>query len=58
MPKIFAETDRLILRELVIEDAEGIFLLNSDPLVMQYLGVDLAKTLADSQETVNKIRKQ
>ena len=36
--KIFAETDQLILRELLPTDREGMFELDSDPEVHQYLG--------------------
>ena len=34
MVKIFVETERLILRELVPEDAERMFLLDSNPEVI------------------------
>ena len=36
--KIFAETERLILRELTPADDTGMFELDSDPEVHQYLG--------------------
>lgn len=35
--KIYLETDRLFLRELLPSDETNIFLLNSDPEVMRYL---------------------
>lgn len=34
--KVFAETERLILRELVPEDVNGMFELDSDPDVHRY----------------------
>ena len=38
MPTIHIETDRLLLRNIVEEDAEGLFELDADPLVHRYLG--------------------
>ena len=42
--KIFAETKRLILREILPSDLEDMFELDSDPMVLQYLG---NKTIVD-----------
>ena len=36
--KIFVETERLILREILPADVEGLFQLDSDPEVHRYLG--------------------
>src|SRR5690554_549063 len=36
--KIFAETERLILREILPTDIDGLFELDSDPEVHKYLG--------------------
>ncbi len=36
--KVFAETDRFILREILITDIDGMFELDSDPEVHRYLG--------------------
>jgi len=36
--KIFAETERLILREILPSDIDGMFELDSDPEVHKYLG--------------------
>ncbi|MFZ4057003.1 MAG: GNAT family N-acetyltransferase [Ferruginibacter sp.] len=36
--EIFVETERLILREILLTDIEGMFELDSDPEVHQYLG--------------------
>ena len=35
---IFVETERLILREILPTDVEGLFELDSDPEVHRYLG--------------------
>ena len=45
---IIAETDRLILKEFSIEDTEGFYRLNNDPLVLQYTG---DKPFANVDET-------
>lgn len=58
MAKIFIETPRLILREIIFEDLERIFLLDSNPEVMKYIGVKPVTTLQESKETIKKIRKQ
>ena len=36
--KIFAETERLFLREIYLTDVAGFFELDSDPEVHRYLG--------------------
>ncbi|MGA9212045.1 GNAT family N-acetyltransferase [Kaistella sp.] len=58
MAKIFIETTRLILREIIFEDVERIFLLDSNQDVMKYIGVKPVTKLEESEETINKIRKQ
>ena len=58
MAKVFIETSRLILREIVTEDVDRIFLLDSNPEVMKYIGVKPVTKLEESEETINKIRKQ
>ena len=58
MAKIFVETPRLILREIISEDLDRIFLLDSNPDVMRYIGVEPVKTIEESVETIKKIRKQ
>ena len=47
------ETQRLILREIVHEDAEGLFELDSDPEVHRYLG---NKPVTDIQQVKDVIR--
>ena len=58
MAKIFIETPRLILREIISEDLDRIFLLDSNPAVMKYIGVKPVTTLEESEETIKKIRNQ
>ena len=58
MAKIFIETPRLILREIISEDLDRIFLLDSNPNVMKYIGVEPVKTIEESVETLKKIQKQ
>lgn len=48
------ETDRLLMREFLAEDAEDMYHLNNDPEVMQYTG-DIA--FANSQEALDLITK-
>ncbi len=56
--KTFAETERLILRELVMADDQGMFELDSDPEVHKYLGNEPVKTIEQSRDAINFIRKQ
>ncbi len=51
--KIFAETERLILRELLPSDVDGMFELDSDPQVHKYLG---SKTVTDKKQIVEVIK--
>lgn len=52
------ETDRLFMRELIPEDAEGIFELDSDPEVHLYLGNNPIKTIEQAAEVIQFIRQQ
>ena len=58
MAKIFVETPRLILREIISEDLDRIFLLDSNPDVMRYIGVEPVQTIEESVETIKKIQRQ
>lgn len=58
MAKIFIQTGRLILREIISEDLERMFLLDSNPEVMKYIGVKPVTKREESVETIKKIRKQ
>lgn len=56
--KIHIETERLILRDLEKHDAEGMFDLESDPDVHEFLGKKPIKTLEEARETIDYIRNQ
>ena len=56
--KFYLETDRLILRDLLESDADGMFTLDSDPLVHQYLGNNPIKTKQQAKEAIQFIQKQ
>ncbi|MEO8085420.1 MAG: GNAT family N-acetyltransferase [Bacteroidota bacterium] len=51
--KIFAETERLILREILPIDAEPFFEMDSDPEVHKFLGT---KPVSGIEEIINVIR--
>ncbi|MBT8302646.1 MAG: GNAT family N-acetyltransferase [Maribacter sp.] len=55
--KIHIVTERLIIRDLEEFDAQGIFELDSDPKVHEYLGKKPIKTINEAQGTINVIRK-
>lgn len=56
--EVFAETERLILREIMPTDIEGMFELDSDPIVHKYLGNKPVKTKKDTEEAISFIRQQ
>ncbi len=56
--KIFMETDRLILREIVDSDVDAMFELDSDPEVHKYLGNKPVKTIEESKKAIYFIRQQ
>ncbi|GJM34173.1 MAG: N-acetyltransferase [Saprospiraceae bacterium] len=56
--KIFIETERLILRELVPDDATGIFEMDSDPEVHRYLGNQPISNMGQAEDGIQLIRKQ
>lgn len=55
---IFAETKRLVLREILPSDAEGLFELDSDPEVHRYLGNKPVKDKAKIFDIIAFIRQQ
>jgi ribosomal-protein-alanine N-acetyltransferase len=55
---IFAETKRLILRELLPEDDEGMYCLDSDPEVHLYLGNKPVNHIQQSRDIITSVRKQ
>ena len=56
--KIYLETERLILRELLPADAKGMFALDSNPNVLQYLGIQPITTLDECRKSIRFIRDQ
>jgi ribosomal-protein-alanine N-acetyltransferase len=56
--KVHIETDTLIIRELEVSDAEGMFKLDSDPEVHEFLGKNPIKTIDEAHEAIAYIRKQ
>lgn len=56
--EIFVETDRLILREIIPSDEEGLFKLDSDPEVHRYLGGKPINTLKEARIIIDFIRSQ
>lgn len=56
--RIFIETERLIIRELLPADDAGIFKLDSDPEVHKYLGKSPIKTIEEARDVIAFIRNQ
>lgn len=56
--RTFAETERLILRELIPSDIDGMFELDSDPEVHRYLGNNPVTNKEQIVEVINFIRQQ
>jgi ribosomal-protein-alanine N-acetyltransferase len=54
----FIETERLLLREILSSDEQGMFELDSDPDVHQFLGNRPVKTIQESRELIQFIRQQ
>jgi ribosomal-protein-alanine N-acetyltransferase len=55
---ILIETERLIMRDLLPEDAPGMFALDSDAEVHKYIGGRPVKTIDDSRKVIEIIRAQ
>ena len=56
--KIFAETERMILREILPTDVDGMYKLDSDPEVHKYLGNKPVSNKAQTIDIINSIRQQ
>jgi ribosomal-protein-alanine N-acetyltransferase len=56
--KIFLETDRYLVREMTVQDAEGMFMLDSDEEVHEYLGKKTIKTEEQALESIRKVIEQ
>lgn len=55
---VFAETKRLILREIALTDIDGMFDLDSDYEVHKYLGNNPVKDKQETVDVINFIRQQ
>ena len=56
--KIFAETERLILREILPSDYEGMYELDSDKEVHKFLGNKPLNNIEQSKQIIEFIREQ
>lgn len=56
--KPIIETERLYLREILPEDAPGMFEMDSDPEVHRFVGRSPVKTLEESIGPIRNIRQQ
>ncbi|WP_405207578.1 GNAT family N-acetyltransferase [Aquimarina sp. LLG6339-5] len=56
--KVHIETERLIIRDLEEYDVQGIFELDSDPEVHEFLGKKPIKTLEEAKQIIKQIRTQ
>jgi RimJ/RimL family protein N-acetyltransferase len=56
--QVHIETPRLIMREFREEDAEGLFKMESDPLVLKYLEVEPLQKLDDIYPIIERVQKQ
>lgn len=56
--KTFAETARFILREMVPEDVDGLFELDSDPEVHKYFGGKPMEAREQAMEVIRFVRQQ
>ncbi|HMG68141.1 MAG TPA: GNAT family N-acetyltransferase [Chitinophagaceae bacterium] len=55
---IFAETPRLILREITMEDVDGFFDIDSDPEVHKYLGTQPVTSKNQIVDIIKSVRQQ
>ncbi|MFK7979205.1 MAG: GNAT family N-acetyltransferase [Saprospiraceae bacterium] len=56
--KIFLETERLILREILPSDATNMLALDANPNVLQYIGIQPVTNLETCRKTIRFIRDQ
>jgi ribosomal-protein-alanine N-acetyltransferase len=55
---IHIQTKRLIIRDIEASDAQGMFALDSDPDVHEFLGKKPIKTIEEAKQSIEHIRKQ
>lgn len=58
LKNMYLETERLILRKFEETDAERLFLLDSNPEVMKYIGIPPASDLNESRQIICMIQQQ
>lgn len=56
--EIFLETERLILREILPSDAKGMLALDSNPNVLQYIGIQPITNLEACRKKIRYVRDQ
>lgn len=56
--KIFIETPRLLIREMLPDDLEGMFIMDSDPEVHKYLGNQPVKDIETIKQVIEFVRRQ
>lgn len=56
--KFFVETPRLLLRELVPDDAPGMFALDSNPSVLRFIGIPPQTSIEESRAIIEFVRAQ
>lgn len=56
--KIVLETERLLLREMLLSDAEAMFKLDSNPNVVKYLGNTPVKSIDECISLIHNVRNQ
>lgn len=56
--KIFAETNRFYLREIMEQDLPGMFALDADPEVHRYLGNKPVTSVQETEIIIQNVRKQ
>lgn len=56
--KIHIETDRLLMRDLMDEDLQGMFAMDSDAEVHKFLGNKPISTLEEAQKYIDAVKEQ
>jgi len=56
--RIFCETPRFILREVVIQDKEGLFILDTDPEVHRFLGNQSVISMLQIEKMIESLQMQ
>jgi RimJ/RimL family protein N-acetyltransferase len=54
----YIETERLIMRDLLLSDDDGMFELDSDPEVHRFIGNKPVQTIEESRKVIDIIRQQ